>query len=319
MNSGSDDAFVLPGAEDELGAAPPPPATAQAGLPLPTPSGSEPRPAPALGGSARIVERRRGGLRLRSSLCLAGLLAACHYTRPREASLVAALDSYHQEWGHLLSGGAEMLGESAPELIDAGWACLATHGDLIWLGVLGRWLPLVPLSSDALGAWAAAAGAPQLLLLALTLGYVLGKVAASQLAVSFDAIFRRARLHTLATSALFPVGLVHWLHALCVVVVGTDGLGELTPTRTQALSLALALALALTVVGTDGRGEAHGARRELVWWWRTLTLTLTLSQARRSAGGANWLVGGWRAARAAPRACSSARPFLDGAPNSDRQ
>lgn len=79
-------------------------------------------------------------------------------------------------------------------------------------------------SRSALGHWSASVGAPQLLLLALTVGYLLRKLlpqsaAAAHLGVSCEGVLRRGRVHTLLTATLAPVGLVHWLHALVVLMV----------------------------------------------------------------------------------------------------
>jgi len=166
---------------------------------------------------------RSGRLRWRPVLCLAALSAACAYTRPGEAALISALDS-HQG---LVPGLAER--DELPALIDLGIGSVATHGDLLWLGVLGRWLPLVPTSLDALSEWSAVAGVEQTLLLAMGFFYLLRKVLPRgtvdrHLAVSLDTLLKRGRLHTLVTAAISPAGLVHWLHAVAVLIAVSDTL-----------------------------------------------------------------------------------------------
>ena len=67
------------------------------------------------------------------------------FTRPREAALIAALDSHHEQWGHLLDAS---LRSSPVEMLDGGLGCVAVHSELIWLGVLGQWLPLLVIPTN---------------------------------------------------------------------------------------------------------------------------------------------------------------------------
>lgn len=178
--------------------------------------------------------RGRGpGLRFRwrPTLCLAALSAACALTRPREPSLLSAIDAHHSEWGHLLEEETAALMRDEPvRLLDGGLATVAVHSDLIWLGLLGQWLPMLPASLEAVTPWLASAGAAQILICALSAFYLLRKVlpqrvTAAHLGVSVDNI-RRGRLHTILAASLSPVGLVHWLHACLAILVCTAGLED---------------------------------------------------------------------------------------------
>ena len=169
---------------------------------------------------------KSGFLRIRPTLCLAALSAACVVTRPREAALTAALDAHHDAWGHLIADG---LRDQPIAMLDGGLGTAAVHSGLVWVGMLGQWLPLLPSSLDALQTWSATVGAPQLLLLALTFGYLLRKAtpraaAGAHLGVSLHGLLGRGRLHTLVTATFSPVGLVHWLHAVLAVLACTPGL-----------------------------------------------------------------------------------------------
>jgi hypothetical protein len=197
---------------------------------------------PAVSGAPVVV--KRGGFQLRPTLCLAALSAACVWTRPREASLIAALDAHYAKWG----GGDD----SPVELLDAGLATAASHDGLLWLGMLGRWMPLLPLSADAVSGWMEVVGDPQLIMLGLTACYLLSKlVGHGALAVSFRSLFGRLRLHSLATASFAPAGLVHWLHAIVVVVAASGGIDA-------APSPAAELDAPLTIL--EGRGG-------LAKWW----------------------------------------------------
>lgn len=176
---------------------------------------------------------------VRPILCLAALSAACAMTRPREAALVTAIDAHHDAWGHLL---AEGLREEPVELIDAGLGCVAVHSELVWLGLLGQWLPLLPAGTAALGPWATSVDAPALLVLALTFFYLLRKLlprsaSDGHLSVSVEGVLLKGRLHSLLTAALSPVGLVHWLHAVAVLVVSGAGLADAGLSRGRLLGL----------------------------------------------------------------------------------
>ena len=176
-------------------------------------------------GAAQVKPSQRRRMRWRSTACLAVLSAACVYTRPHETSLITTLDAHREEWGPLFEEalGAAADGPISP-LLNLGLGSAAVHGELVWIGLLGRWLPLLPTSPEALGPWAASVGAPPLLLLALTGSYLLSKLlprgfVAGHLSTCFDSLLRRGRLYTLLTATVTPVGLVHWLHALIVLVV----------------------------------------------------------------------------------------------------
>jgi membrane associated rhomboid family serine protease len=217
------DAPQLPG--DAIRPPLPPGDPPGAGSSAPMPEDVLPIPATTLA----KPRRSKGGIRLRPMLCLGALAATCSATRPREAALLGAIDEHHHQWGQLIGDG---LREQQVEFfVDAGIGTAAVHTGLVWLGLLGQWLPLLPVTSGAIEHWAAVVGAPQLLVLSVTLFYLLRKllprkIVDGHLSVSFDSVLRRGRLHTLVTAAFSPVGLVHWLHAVVILVacgVGLDG------------------------------------------------------------------------------------------------
>lgn len=158
-------------------------------------------------------------------MCLGGLAAVCSQTRPGQASLLAAIDAHHEQAGHLIESG---LRDAEAVFRDGFVGSAALHSELLWVGLLGTWMPLVPLSAEAVRHWAAAASAPQVVVSALTVGYALRKLlprsaAEAHLSTSFHNALKRGRLHTLVTAAFSPVGLVHWLHAvLAVLAIAPD-------------------------------------------------------------------------------------------------
>ena len=192
------------------------------------------------GGGPRAA--KRSALQFRPALCLAGLSAACLITRPREATLLTAIDAAHDAFGHLLD--SELKAEPL-ELLDCGIACIGVHSGLVWLGMLGQWLPLLPASLDMLAAWKEMAGAPQLLLLALTLGYLLRKLLPRSIGDAHLSASPRSlsRPHSLVFAAFSPAGLVHWLHMVCVVLVIAAGSFDETIGRTRLLGLYAAAGL----------------------------------------------------------------------------
>ena len=213
-----DDDPILPGGggDDDDGPPAPEPDPGRSSFAAPMMSGPPLRPPPR----ARAVVERPG--RLRPTLCLAALSYACYRTRPREAPLLSAIDSHYATWAPLLEGAGYARDE--PVLLrDLGLCCTATHSGLLWLGMMGQWLPLVPLATDALAHWRASAGATQLLVGSLAIGYLVRKLlprgaVERHLSVSLDAV-RRGRLHTLLTSAFSPAGIVHLLHCVVVLLV----------------------------------------------------------------------------------------------------
>ena len=54
------------------------------------------------GSVAASAAPKRSVFKLRPTLCLAAVSAACALTRPREAALITALDAHHEQWGELL-------------------------------------------------------------------------------------------------------------------------------------------------------------------------------------------------------------------------
>jgi membrane associated rhomboid family serine protease len=225
-------------------------------------------------GLAQPAAARSSVLRWRPALCLAGLSAACMITRPREASLLTAIDGAHDAFGHVLDAGLK----SEPlDFYDCGLACVGVHSDLIWLGMLGQWLPLLPASLGALDAWKSLVGAPQVLMLALTFGYLLRKLLPrsftdAHLSASSKSL---ARPHALLLSAMSPAGLVHWLHMCCVLLACSSGSFDETIGRKRLVLLyaaagacaSVACALSQLVLGRGRprpRSTASGAAMALL-------------------------------------------------------
>merc|ERR1719310_1140538 len=117
------------------------PALATDSLAYPTPPNPFAQPAqPAQPETTRASRSRRLRPRLQPLLCLGVLSLAGAVTRPHEPSLLAAIDAYHEASGDM----------SSPWILrDCGVACVAHHNELIWLGLLGRWLPLLPTNLQA--------------------------------------------------------------------------------------------------------------------------------------------------------------------------
>ena len=235
------------------------PGGADGALPLPTsslppsaPAADEdalPRAIPTAAAGDRPAVHSKGGFKLRPTLCLGALAAACVVTRPREPALIAALDAHHEQWGYLLDPA---LREAPVEMIECGIGCVSVHSELVWLGLLGQWLPLLPAAPHAISAWAAAVGAPQMLILGLTAFYLLRKLlprsaVSSLLSVSCEGLLRKRRLHTLATASISPVGLAHWAHALCAIVAVSPGLEEAVGSRGRTVGLFLGAGAASAV------------------------------------------------------------------------
>ena len=126
---------------------------------------------------------------------------------------------------------------------DVGLASVGLHSDLVWLGLLGQWLPLLPTTIEAFRHWSPALRGPQLLLNFLVLGYVLTKLGGGGLHVSFGRV-RRARIHTALTAAFSPDGLVPLLHAVVLALAALPALGgevdrwHLTPTHSAYVRVA---------------------------------------------------------------------------------
>ena len=223
-------------------------------LPTPTPSTDDtPLNQPSSNiGIAPPTHRRRNWFR--PAACLAILSSACVVTRPQEASLVAALDEHRQEWAQLID---PLLADKPIEMLNLGLASAAVHGDLVWLGLLGRWLPLLPSSADAMPLWTACVGAPQILLLTLTCAYLLRKLvpglAERHLSTCFRSLVRQGRVYTSVSAAATPTGLVHWLHAVVMLVLAATELEAVVGGRRQLVGwwFACGAASALSVVVTQ--------------------------------------------------------------------
>ena len=163
---------------------------------------------------------------MRPLICAGALAAACTMGCPSEPSLVAALDAHHARFGALIEPA---LREGPLSVRGCGVASVATHSELLWLGVLGQWLPLLPISPAALQRWASAASAAQLVIGAAALGYVLRRLlprrtAERHLAVSYENAVRRGRVWTLLTASVSPAGLVHLLHAAALLLLAAPPL-----------------------------------------------------------------------------------------------
>jgi len=168
--------------------------------------------------------RRRLQPRWQPVVCLGLLSLAGAATKPHEPSLLAAIDAYHG-----MHAGGNMA--SPVSLRDCGIACIAHHGELVWLGWLGRWLPFLPTSVPAARELLSAAGADQLLLWALLGGYLLRKLLPARLgdahlSKSFRNVLRQGRLWVLLTASFCPSGLVHWVHASAMLLLTVQGLED---------------------------------------------------------------------------------------------
>ena len=232
----SKDIGLLPGSDaaaaaplDEPGSAIQPPLPGGEPPSAPAPSADPDVLPSSMGGvppSSRSAVHASGGalFRLKPTLCLGAIAAACVMTRPAEAALVTALDAHHEQWQHVLDPA---LRSEPVELLEIGLGRLSMHSELIWLGVLGQWLPVLPSSMGGLNHFIASAGAPSLLVLSLTFFYLVRKlIGSSQLSVSFEGLLQKGKLHTLLTSSFSPVGLAHWAHALAVIILVAPGLEE---------------------------------------------------------------------------------------------
>ena len=158
---------------------------------------------------------------LRRLVCLGALSAVCFASRPHEPSLLAAIEAHHTASGDLVS---DFLRSEPVAFRNVGLASVGLHSDLVWLGLLGQWLPLLPTTIEAFRHWSPALRGPQLLLNFLVLGYVLTKLGGGGLHVSFGRV-RRARIHTALTAAFSPDGLVPLLHAVVLALAALPALG----------------------------------------------------------------------------------------------
>ncbi|KAL3916847.1 MAG: hypothetical protein SGPRY_006647 [Prymnesium sp.] len=210
-------------ASDSLHYPPPPNPFASSPPPVPDPNALPPPPSLIPPRPPEPTSKKPGRrpfrLRWQPVVCMGVLSAVCFKTRPHEPLLLSTLDAYQQAAGGLVQ--VRSLGE-ATNFQDLGLASVALHSDLIWIGLLGAWLPLLPVTRDAIAHWLPAVGAPQVLVMALTVGYLLRKLlprsaADSLLSVSFSNI-AKMRIWTLVTAAFSPVGLVHWLHSIVVIL-----------------------------------------------------------------------------------------------------
>ena len=83
---------------------------------------------------------------LRRLVCLGALSAVCFASRPHEPSLLAAIEAHHTASGDLVS---DFLRSEPVAFRNVGLASVGLHSDLVWLGLLGQWLPLLPTTIEA--------------------------------------------------------------------------------------------------------------------------------------------------------------------------
>lgn len=172
----------------------------------PPPTTQEAEPAAVKGGQ-RL--RRRWKPSVKPILCLGVLGLACVAERPQEMSLLSAFDAHFQSSRGLI---APELRAEEYTFRSLGAVAGAVHMDLFWLGILGQWLPLLPLSTDALRHWIPALSAAQCLMLATAFGYGMRRLLPlgwtnSNLAASFKNLCG-GRLWTFITATFCPAGLV---------------------------------------------------------------------------------------------------------------
>mmetsp|Transcript_35399 Transcript_35399/g.114042 ORF Transcript_35399/g.114042 Transcript_35399/m.114042 type:complete len:417 (+) Transcript_35399:1-1251(+) len=210
--------------------------------------------------------------RWRPLLCLGLIAAGCALSRPADTGLLTALDAHHERYGALIPA---LLRDAEALVRESPLGSVALHSDLIWVGVLGAWLPVAPLSAAALRHWLPSLGAAQLLAYATLAGYLLRRTIPGSeafLAASFRNS-RRGRLWTLFTAAFSPAGLVHWLHAAALLLVVAPSLEtQLGTWRTIAAfatagasaALAASVAQAPFARSSSGRASTSGALMGLI-------------------------------------------------------
>ncbi|KAL1530565.1 hypothetical protein AB1Y20_001466 [Prymnesium parvum] len=240
--SASDSPLHYPAPPNPFATPKPPPS--DPGLPLPPPGRGDLLPSMPPPAAAKQPRRSPFRLRWQPVVCMGLLSAVCVKTRPHEPLLLATLDAYHQQAAGVID---DSLSREIAKVHNVGLASVAVHSELVWLGILGAWLPLIPITQDAIAHWLPAANAPQLIISALTLGYLLRKllprsIAEGHLSVSFSNL-AQLRIWTLVTAALSPVGLVHLFHSVVVLLVVMPSLSA-SLSRPEQLLLYLAAGLA---------------------------------------------------------------------------
>jgi len=153
--------------------------------------------------------------------------AACRLSRPADTALLAALDAFHQGGaGASLAAGAR---DAAAEVSAGPLFHHAVHSGVLWVGLLGQWLPLAPLSLTLLRPWASALSAAQILSYGCLFGYLMRRIlpgADGHLGASFANAARRGRIWSLAAAAFSPAGFVHWAHAAALLLLSVAPLEE---------------------------------------------------------------------------------------------
>jgi membrane associated rhomboid family serine protease len=202
-----------------------------------------------------------------------GLIAAgCALSRPADTGLLTVLDAHHDRYGALIPSP---LRDAEANVHRSPFGRASVHSDLLWVGILGAWLPIAPLSIAALRHWLPSLGAAQLLAYATLAGYTFRRFLPNSedfLATSFRNS-RRGRFWTLLTAAFSPAGLVHWLHTaallLLVVPVLQTQLGRWRTLAAFAAagasaSLATSVAQAPFAKSASGRASTSGALMGLI-------------------------------------------------------
>ena len=202
-----------------------------------------PEDQPVIKGAERIRPRWRPSVK--PLLCLGVLGLACVKEVPQETSLLAAFDAHFQRGRGLIP---PQLRAEEYAFRHLGAVSAATHMDIFWLGIVGQWLPLVPLSVDALRHWLPALSTAHTILLLSALGYVLRRllprsVGDKSLGYSFRNL-AHGRFWSFMSAAFCPTGLVHYLHISLLLLVAMPELEAILGFRKSLMLFAAAGTLA---------------------------------------------------------------------------
>ena len=140
----------------------------------PSADGAAAQPVAAAAAAAPPPPPRAKRLRWQPALCVGVIGAACRLSRPADTALLAALDAFHQGGaGASLAAGAR---DAAAEVSAGPLFHHAVHSGVLWVGLLGQWLPLAPLSLALLRPWASALSAAQILSYGCLFGYLMRRI-----------------------------------------------------------------------------------------------------------------------------------------------